>query len=125
MTKFIKKNAGVGLTILGTLGMVATIVCSIKATKKTQNDISQKELDKMSNGEIAELTLKEKSKIIIPNYSLMLGFGFGSLACFWGSAILSKKKQTSLIKSSSCLLSIKTGLAIILKVFLQISHFLL
>lgn len=102
MKKIIKNNASLGLTVLGTIGFIATIALTIKASDKTKNEIDMAEFDKLlGDEETDELTVKEKAKIIIPNYILPVGTAIGTLACFWSATVLSKKQQTSIIGANA------------------------
>lgn len=96
-----KQSSPIILTILGTIGAGAAIYTTIKATKKTETDIAEKSVKKICDGEIGELSTKEKTKIVIKNYAVPAGLYAGSMICFWGATILSKKQQVKLISANT------------------------
>lgn len=99
--KYIKKNSPLILTILGSVGFVATVALTIKATKETSEKVVEAEYAKMAEGEVGELTPKEKGKILVKTYAPAVGVGAGTLCCFWGAFVLSKKQQRALIAANA------------------------
>ena len=92
------------LTALGTVGFLASGYFTIKATTKINHEMDKKEFEKLEETHtLTDLTIKEKAKIIIPNYILPVSLAIGSLGCFWGATVLSKNKQKSVIAANTLL----------------------
>lgn len=89
---FIKKNAPIILSGIGAVGVVATAVMSAKAAPKA---LSLLEDAKEEKG--AELTKWEKVNLAGPVYIPTVVTGIASVACIFGSSILSKRQQASLM----------------------------
>ena len=89
---FFKRNGSTILTCIGGVGVVTTTVLAVKATPKAVKLLDQAKEEK---GE--ELTKLEMVKIAGPSYIPTIMTGVTTLACIFGSNVLSKRQQTSLI----------------------------
>lgn len=89
---FIKKNAPIILSGVGAVGVVATAVMAAKAAPKVASILEEAKEEK---GE--ELTKWEKVNLAGPVYIPTVITGAASIACIFGSSILSKRQQASLI----------------------------
>lgn len=89
---FIKKNAPIILSGVGAVGVVATAVMAAKAAPKVQSILEEAKEEK---GE--ELTKWEKVNLAGPVYIPTVITGVASIACIFGSSILSKRQQASLM----------------------------
>lgn len=98
ITSFLKKNAGVVLTVIGAVGVVATAVMSAKATPKAIELLEEAEAEK---GE--ELTLTEKAMTAAPAYIPALGIGVATLVCIFGANVLNMKQQAALTSAYALL----------------------
>ena len=87
---FIKKNASMFLTGLGTIGVVAT--------PRALDLIEQAEKEKGD-----ELTKWETVKIAGPSYATAIGLGLATMACIISADMLNQRKQASLISSYALL----------------------
>lgn len=88
---FIKRNMPTLLTCLGATGVVATAILAVKETPKVLNLLENSEKEK---GE--ELTMLEKVKIASPIYIPSVITGMATIACIFGSNIISKSQQATL-----------------------------
>lgn len=95
---FVKRNASTVLTCLGGVGVVATTVLAVKATPKALQLIEE---EKQKKGE--ELSKWEVVKTAGPKYVPTVLMGVSTLACIFGSNILSKRQQASLISAYALL----------------------
>ena len=95
---FAKRNASTVLTCLGGVGVVATTVLAVKATPKALQLIEE---EKQKKGE--ELSKWEVVKTAGPKYIPTVLMGISTLACIFGSNILSKRQQASLISAYALL----------------------
>lgn len=95
---FAKRNASTVLTCLGGVGVVATTVLAVKATQKALQLIEE---EKQKKGE--ELSKWEVVKTVGPKYIPTVLMGVSTLACIFGSNILSKHQQASLISAYALL----------------------
>ena len=91
---FIKRNASTILTVLGSIGVVATTITAVKATPKALRLIEEAKQEK---GE--ELTRWETIKIVSPSYISTAGLCLATMACVIGAEILNQKRQTSLLSA--------------------------
>lgn len=80
-----KKDGNVLLTGLGVLGFAGTIYYCIKDTIDVVKELEE------------DMNTKEKVLYSIPKYKRTIGLGIGTLSCFVGSTVLSRKNQASLI----------------------------
>lgn len=95
---FIKRNASTILTCLGATGVVTTAVMVAKETPKA---LSLLEDAKEEKGE--ELTKWEKVKIAGPVYIPSIITGAATIACIFGSNVISKRQQASLMSAYALL----------------------
>ena len=95
---FIKRNTPTLLTCLGAAGVVATAVLAVKETPKALNLLENSEKEK---GE--ELTRLEKVKIASPIYIPSVITGMATIACIFGSNIISKSQQATLMSAYALL----------------------
>ena len=89
---FIKQNASTILTCIGVTGVVATAVMVAKETPKA---LSLLEDAKEKKGE--DLTKWEKVKIAGPAYIPSIVTGAATIACIFGSNVINKRHQASLM----------------------------
>lgn len=95
---FIKRNASTILTCVGAVGVVATAVVTAKETPKA---LSLLEDAKEKKGE--ELTKWEKIKTAGPIYIPAVITGAATIACMFGSNIISKHQQATLMSAYALL----------------------
>lgn len=95
---FIKRNTPTILTCLGAAGVVATAVMAVKGTPKA---LSLLENAKEEKGE--ELTKFEKFKIAGPVYIPSAITGAATIACIFGSNVISKNQQAALMSAYALL----------------------
>lgn len=96
--RFIKKNASTILTCLGAGGVVATAVMAVKATPKAMSlldDAIEEKGDK--------LTTWEKVVVAGPTYAPAVITGAATIACIFGSNIISKHQQATLMSAYALL----------------------
>ena len=91
---FLKRNGSIILTVLGCAGVVATAVTAVKATPKA---IKLIEVYKEQKGE--DLTTLEKVKVAGPHYIPAILIGAGTIACIFGTNVLNKRNQASLMSA--------------------------
>ena len=90
-TKFVKKNASTILTVVGSAGVVATAVLSVKATPKAMRLLENAKEEKKE-----DLTVMEKVKIAGPAYIPAVLTGVGTVACIFGANILNQRQQAAM-----------------------------
>lgn len=95
---FIKRNAPTILTCLGAVGVVATTITAVKSTPKA---LTLLKTAKEEKGE--ELTKFEKFKIASPVYIPSAITGAATIACIFGSNIISKNQQATLTSAYALL----------------------
>lgn len=95
---FIKRNAPTILTCLGAVGVVATTITAVKSTPKALTLLDSAKEEK---GE--ELTKFEKFKIAGPVYIPSAITGAATIACIFGSNIISKNQQAALMSAYALL----------------------
>ena len=95
---FIKRNAPTILTCLGAVGVVATAVMAVKETPKALTLLENATEEK---GE--ELTKFEKVKVAGPVYIPSIITGAATIACIFGSNIISKNQQAVLMSAYALL----------------------
>lgn len=95
---FIKRNAPTILTCLGAVGVVATAVMAVKETPKA---LTLLENAKEEKGE--ELTKFEKVKVAGPVYIPSVLTGAATIACIFGSNVISKNQQATLMSAYALL----------------------
>lgn len=95
---FIKRNTPTLLTCLSAVGVVATAVLAAKETPKA---LSLLENSKKEKGK--ELTKFEKVKIASPIYIPSVITGMATIACIFGSNIINKSQQATLMSAYALL----------------------
>lgn len=95
---FIKRNASTILTCLGAAGVVATTIMAVKETPKA---LTLLENAKEEKGE--ELTKFEKIKVAGPVYIPSVITGAATIACIFGSNVISKNQQATLMSAYALL----------------------
>ena len=95
---FIKRNTPTILTCLGAAGVIVTAVMAVKETPKA---LILLENTKEEKGE--ELTKLEKFKIAGPVYIPAVITGTATIACIFGSNIVSKNQQATLMSAYALL----------------------
>lgn len=96
--QFIKRNASTILTCVGAAGVVATAVMAAKETPKALTLLKVAEEEK---GE--DLTKWEKVKIAGPVYIPSVITGAATVACVFGSNVISKHQQATLMSAYALL----------------------
>ena len=96
--RFMKKNASTILTCLGAAGVVATAVMSVKATPKAMSLIDDAMEEKGD-----KLTTLEKVIVAGPTYAPAVITGAATIACIFGSNIISKHQQATLMSAYALL----------------------
>ena len=95
---FIKRNAPTILACLGAAGVVATTVMAVKETPKALallEDAKEKKGEKLTKWE----TVKTAGPVYIPSALT----GLATIACIFGSNVISKKQQATLISAYTLL----------------------
>lgn len=98
MKNFLKRNSSTILTCVGAAGVVVTTVMAVKATPKA---LTLLEKAKEEKGE--ELTKLEMVKIAGPTYIPTVISGAATIACIFGSNIISKHQQAALMSAYALL----------------------
>lgn len=98
MKEFLRRNSSTILTCVGAVGVVATSVMAVKATPKA---LSLLEDAKEEKGE--ELSKWEVVKVAGPSYIPAIITGAGTIACIFGSNIISKHQQATLMSAYALL----------------------
>lgn len=98
MKDFLRRNSSTILTCVGAVGVVATAVMAVKATPKALMLIEEAKAEK---GE--ELTKMEKVKVAGPSYIPTIITGAATLACIFGSNVISKHQQATLMSAYALL----------------------
>ena len=88
---FIKRNASTILTCLAATGVIATAVMAVKGTPKALTSLENAKEEKEE-----ELTKLEKFKIAGPVYVPAIITGAATIACIFGSNIISKNQKAAL-----------------------------
>ena len=99
---FIKRNASTILTSLGAAGVLATAIITAKETPKA---LSLLEEAKDKKGE--KLTKWEKAKIAGPTYIPAIATGAATVACIFGSNVICKRQQATLMSAYALLARIR------------------
>ena len=95
---FIKRNASTILTCLGAAGVIVTTVMAVRETPKA---LTLLENAKEEKGE--ELTKFEKVKVAGPVYIPSVITGAATIACIFGSNVISKNQQAALMSAYALL----------------------
>lgn len=98
MKRFLKRNSSTILTCVGAFGVVATTVMAVKATPKAMMLIEKATEEK---GE--ELTKMEVVKVAGPTYIPTVITGIATIACIFGSNVISKRQQATLMSAYALL----------------------
>lgn len=98
MKDFLKRNSSTILTCVGAVGVVGTAVMAVKATPKALTLIKKAEKEK---GE--KLTKLEVVKVAGPSYIPAVITGAATIACIFGSNVISKHQQASLMSAYALL----------------------
>ena len=91
-----KRNGATVLTILGSIGLVATAVLTAMETPKAIGLITEEE-----NKKGDKLTKIETTVVVAKAYMPAITVGFSSIACILGANVLNKKTQASLMSAYS------------------------
>lgn len=98
MKEFLRRNSSTILTCVGAVGVVATSVMAVKATPKALTLIENAEKEK---GE--KLTKLETVKVAGITYIPAAITGMATIACIFGSNIISKHQQATLMSAYALL----------------------
>lgn len=96
--QFVKRNASTILTCIGAVGVVTTAVMAAKETPKALTLLKDAKEEK---GE--DLTKWEKIKIAGPVYIPSVITGAATIACIFGSNVISKHQQATLMSAYALL----------------------
>lgn len=91
---FLKRNSATVLSVVGAVGVVATVVVATKATTKAQDLLNQAKEEK---GE--DLTKLEMVKAAGPAYIPTVLLGASTIACILGANVLNKRQQAALVSA--------------------------
>lgn len=91
----VKKYSPQILTVLGVIGLIGTVVMSVKATSKAEQLINESEekLRKETKDENAILDKKETAKCLVKAYWSAAAMGVITTACFIASNYVSGKRE--------------------------------
>lgn len=95
---FLKRNASIILTCVGSVGVIATSVMAVKVTPKA---LGLLENAKKEKGE--ELTKTEKIKVVGPAYIPAVIMGISTIVCIFGVNALNRRQQAALISAYTLL----------------------
>lgn len=95
---FLKRNASIILTCVGSMGVIATSVMAVKVTPKA---LALLENAKTEKGE--ELTKTEKIKVVGPAYIPAVIMGISTIVCIFGVNALNRRQQAALISAYTLL----------------------
>jgi hypothetical protein len=98
MKKFLRRNSSTILTCAGAVGVVATSVMAVKATPKVLTLIEKAEKEKGD-----KLTKWETVKVAGPTYIPAVITGAATIACIFGSNVISKHQQAALMSAYALL----------------------
>lgn len=90
-SKFIKRNSATVLSILGSIGVIATSVSAVKSTPKAIKLIEESERNKGK-----PLSRVETIKIAAPVYMTTIVTGTATIFCILGSNMLSRRQQATM-----------------------------
>lgn len=96
--QFVKRNASMILTCIGVAGVIVTAVMAAKETPK-----ALALLEDAVNEKGEDLTKLEKIKIVGPVYIPSVITGAATIACIFGSNIISKRQQAALMSAYALL----------------------
>lgn len=90
---FLKKNGGTILTVVASVGVVATALLVAKETPKVMNRLEElKSKDEPP-------TKLETTKVVVKGYAPAIVSGAGTIFCIVGANVLNKRQQASLISA--------------------------
>lgn len=98
MKEFLRRNSSTILTCIGAVGVVATSVMAVRATPKALRLIDNAEKEK---GE--KLSKWETVKVTGPTYIPAVITGAATIACIFGSNVISKHQQATLMSAYALL----------------------
>jgi hypothetical protein len=98
MKQFLRRNSSTILTCAGAIGVVATSVMAVKATPKALTLI-----DKATEEKGEKLTKFEVIKVAGPTYVPTVISGAATIACIFGSNVISKRQQANLMSAYALL----------------------
>ena len=100
--KSLKRNSSLILSVLGTVGVVATAVSAVKV--QTSIRLAQEDyiLEKQNNGEDPP-TKTENFFVSLPHYTTTILVGAATITCIFGIHTVSKRKQAALTAAYSML----------------------
>lgn len=98
MKEFLRRNSSTILTCIGAVGVVATTVMAVKATPKALTLLENATEEK---GE--KLTKIEMVKVAGPSYVPAAITGAATIACIFGSNVINKRQQASLMSAYALL----------------------
>ena len=98
MKDFLRRNSSTILTCIGAFGVVATTVMAVKATPEALTLIEDAEQEK---GE--KLSKWETVKVAGPVYIPTVVTGAATVACIFGSNVINKRQQASLMSAYALL----------------------
>lgn len=98
MKNFLRRNSSTILTCVGSVGVVATAVMAVKATPKALTLIEKAKEEK---GE--DLTKLEVVKVAGPTYIPTVVTGMATIACIFGSNVISRRQQATLMSAYALL----------------------
>lgn len=98
MKEFLRRNSSTILTCIGAVGVVATSVMAVRATPKALCLIDNAEKEK---GE--KLSKWETVKVTGPTYIPAIITGAATIACIFGSNVISKHQQAALMSAYALL----------------------
>ena len=93
-----KSGVSTLLTVLGSIGVVATTILAIESTPKAQRLLDEAKRDK---GE--DLTILETVKTAAPVYIPTIVVGVSTIACICGANVLNKQVQSSMASAYALL----------------------
>lgn len=99
MTNWFKRNASTILTCLSALGFMGTVVLAVRDTPKAMRALTDAKAEKRST----RLTKLEIVKTVAPAYAPATVVGAATLICMFGTNILNRKQQASLVSAYATL----------------------
>lgn len=93
MNRNLQKTLPIVLSVMGSIGVIATAVLTAKSTSKYEEDMYLCDVEEMDRKE--EITVK--IKIAVKDYAPAISIGIITIACIVGSNVINSKQQASLI----------------------------
>ena len=94
---FLKRNSATILACIGSAGVIGTAVLAVKATPKAMESI------KTAKEEKEDLNILDVVRVAGPSYIPAGVLGISTIACIFGSNVINKKRQASLISAYALL----------------------